>query len=99
MRALLAIPLLVILVAFALSNPQPVRLGLWPTDIQLEVPLSIAILVAAFLFFLVGAFMTWTTAVAMRARAKSAERHVRLLESQVNAMRARTTAVPMLPPA
>lgn len=99
MRVLLAVPLIVILVAFALSNQQPVRLGLWPTDIQLEIPLSVAVLVAAGLFFLVGAFMTWTTALAMRARARQAERTVRQLEAQVDAMRVRPTNLPMLPPA
>ena len=102
MRVLLAIPLLILLVAFALSNQQPVRLGLWPTDIQVDIPLSVAVLVAAGLFFLVGAFMTWTTALAMRARARAAERLVRQLEAQVDAMRARpvqmANTLPMLPP-
>ena len=98
MRVLLAIPLLILLVAFALSNQQPVRVGLWPTDIQLDVPLSVAVLVAAFLFFLVGAFMTWTTALAQRARARQAERAVRQLEAQVDALRVRPS-LPMLPPA
>ncbi len=89
-----------LLVAFALSNQQMVRLGLWPTDILIDMPISVAVLVAAGVFFIVGAFMTWTTAVAMRARARRAERLVRQLEGQVEALRARpATNVPMLPPA
>lgn len=105
MRVLLAIPLLVLLVAFALSNQQPVRLGLWPTDILIDMPISVAVLVAAGVFFIVGGFMTWTTAVAARTRARRAERQVRQLESQVEALRSRPVAapagatVPMLPPA
>ena len=98
MRVLLAIPLLILLVAFALSNPQLVRLGLWPTDIQLDAPLSVAVLVAAGVFFIVGATMTWTGAVAARARARRAERVVRQLEAQIDALRARPATVPMLPP-
>ena len=102
MRVLLAIPLLIILVAFALSNPQVVRLGLWPTDIQIDMPLSVAVLVGAGVFFVLGAFMTWTGAVSARARARSAERRVRALENQVEALRARPAqppaGVPMLPP-
>ena len=99
MRVLIAIPLLVILVAFALSNQQVVRLGLWPTDILIDMPLSVAVLVAAGVFFVVGGFMTWTGTLAARARARDAERTVRQLEAQVEALRARPLNVPMLPPA
>ena len=107
MRVLIAIPLLVILVAFALSNQQVVRLGLWPTDILVDMPLSVAVLVAAGVFFVVGGFMTWTTALAARNRARNAERTVRQLEAQVEAqreaqreaMRARPSGLTMLPPA
>lgn len=99
MRVLIAIPLLVALVAFALSNQQTVRLGLWPTDVLIDMPLSVAVLVAAGVFFVVGGFMTWTTAVAARARARTAERTVRQLEAQIDALRARPIKVPMLPPA
>ena len=99
MRVLLAIPLIVILVAFALSNQQVVHLGLWPTDIVIDLPLSVAVLVAAGVFFLVGGFMTWTTALAARARARSAERTVRQLEAQIEALRARPGTLPLLPPA
>lgn len=99
MRVLFAIPFLVLLVAFALSNPQVVRLGLWPTDILIDMPLSVAVLVAAGGCFVLGGFMTWTTAVAARARARAAERTVRQLEAQVEALRSRPVNVPMLPPA
>jgi len=98
MRVLIAIPLLVIFVAFALSNQQVVHLGLWPTDILVDMPLSVAVLVAAGVFFVVGGFMTWTTAVAARARARAAERTIRQLEAQVETMRARPSGLTMLPP-
>ncbi len=86
-RTLISIPLIVVLIAFALSNQQPVRVGIWPTDIQVDVPLSVAVLVAAALFFVVGAFMTWTGLVAMRGRARRAERHARELQAQLESMR------------
>ena len=97
MRVLLAAPLLLILVVFALSNKQAVQVGLWPTDILVEVPLSVAVLVAAGLFFVVGALMTWGGALALRSRARRAESAVRQLEAQVQALRARP-GLPMLPP-
>ncbi len=91
-RLLLALPVLVILVAFALSNQQVVRLGLWPTDIQVDAPLSIAVLVAAGVFFIMGALMTWTASLSAAGRARRAERTVRHLETQAAAQRAQPTA-------
>jgi uncharacterized integral membrane protein len=89
MRILLAIPVLIVLVVFALSNRQVVQLGLWPTDIMVDLPLSVTVLVAAGLFFIAGALMTWGASVAMRARAKRAERTVRQLEAEIQALKSR----------
>jgi uncharacterized integral membrane protein len=88
------------LVLFALSNQEPVVLALWPTDYTLhDVPLSIAILVALAIGFLVGAFMVWFSALTHRRRARRAERKVRLLEAHVDSLKARTGASASLPPA
>ncbi len=87
MRVLIVIPLLIVLIAFALSNQGTVRLGLWPTDILLDLPLSVAVLVAAGVFFVVGAFMTWGGSLSLRARARRAEQAVRRLEAQLEASR------------
>ena len=89
MRVLLAAPVLIVLVVFALSNRQVVQLGLWPTDIMVDLPLSITVLVAAGLFFIAGALMTWGTSVTMRGRARKAERTVRQLEAEVQALKSR----------
>ena len=99
MRALIAVPFLLLLVLFALSNPQPVRLGLWPTDISISPPLSIAVLVAMAAAFLLGAVMLWIDALAARRRARRAEYAQRLLEAQVQGLKARLTAPPLPPPA
>ncbi len=88
-RLLLMLPVLIVLIAFALSNQQPVRLGLWPTDVQVDLPISIAVLIAAGVFFVVGAFVTWGASVAARSRARRAERQVRALENEVATLRAR----------
>ncbi|HET6308069.1 MAG TPA: lipopolysaccharide assembly protein LapA domain-containing protein [Rhodopila sp.] len=87
------------LVVFALSNPQIVRLGLWPFDYGIDVHLSLAILVAMAVAFLIGALLVWGSELAQRRRARRAERTVRLLEAQVQALRARTEATASLPPA
>ena len=98
MRYLLALPVLVILVAFALSNQQVVQLGLWPTDILVDLPLSVTVLVAAGLFFIAGAAMTWGSRLALGNRARRAERAIRQLESQIQALRARPSNSGLLPP-
>jgi hypothetical protein len=78
------------LVLFALSNPEMVRLGIWPIDYAIEVHLSVAILVAMGVAFLLGAVVVWFSSLAQRARARRAERLVRMLEAQVEELKSRT---------
>jgi uncharacterized integral membrane protein len=82
-RVLLLLPFLLLLVAFAISNPQPVTLAMWPTDVTLDAPLSIAVLVVAGAFFLLGALVVWLPGLATRARARNAERRVTKLEAEL----------------
>ncbi|HLJ06365.1 MAG TPA: lipopolysaccharide assembly protein LapA domain-containing protein [Acetobacteraceae bacterium] len=96
MRLLIGIPLLLVMVLFALSNRAPVTLVLWPTDFSLEVPLSLAILAGMAIAFLVGGLLVWFSALAQRRRARRAEQEVRLLEAEVQSLKAR---LPSLPPA
>jgi len=86
------------LISFALSNTEVVRLGLWPTDYGIDVHLSIAILVAMAIAFLLGALVVWISALAQRRRARRAERLVRMLEAQIEALKARTMPLVSLPP-
>jgi uncharacterized integral membrane protein len=87
------------IVLFALSNTQIVRLGLWPTDYGIDVPVSIAILVAMALAFLLGALVVWISALPQRRQARRAERTVKLLEAQIEELKARTAPSLSLPPA
>jgi putative membrane protein len=89
MRLVIALPFLLLLVLFALTNRAPVHLGIWPTDYSLELPLSVAILGAMAIAFLVGGAMVWLSALAQRRRARHAEHAVRLLEEQVQELKAR----------
>ena len=89
MRLLIAAPFLLILVVFALSNQQPTQLGFWPTGLTVPVPVSIAILVAMGVAFLVGALMTWVTGLSNARRARRAEETVRLLQEEVRALKQR----------
>ena len=103
-RLLITLPPLLLLVLFALSNRQPARLSLWPTDFSLELPLSLAILCTAALAFLCGGLLVWITAIGQRRRARHAEETVRLLEAQVQELKVRLASPisaphTLLPPA
>jgi len=89
LRWIIGAPLLLLLVLFALSNPQPVRLTIWPFDLALEAPLSLAVLLAMGAAFLLGALIAWLGTLPARGRARRAEDTVRLLEAQVAELKAR----------
>jgi uncharacterized integral membrane protein len=87
------------LVLFALSNMEVVRLGIWPTDYGVEVHLSLAILIAMAIAFLLGALVVWMSELGQRRRARHAERTVRLLEAQIEELKVRAGVTMSLPPA
>ena len=96
LRFILLLPFLILLIVFALSNPQDTPLGLWPTDLTLEVPVSIAILASSGLFFFLGALFVWFGTVAARRRHRLAERRARALEAE---LKAHTAPPPITRPA
>jgi putative membrane protein len=97
MRLLIALPLLLLLVLFALSNRQPVALRFWPTDYALVAPLSLSIIGAMAVAFLAGGLLVWISELAQRRRARRAEQTARLLEAQVQELKARLSR-PLMPP-
>jgi len=92
MRLVIATPFLLFLILFVLSNREQVAIGLWPTDVSWDVPLSIAVLIAAAIAFVLGAILVWVTELGQRRRARRAEAHVRMLEEQVAELKARIGA-------
>jgi uncharacterized integral membrane protein len=98
MRLLVLAPFLLLLVLFALSNTAPVRLRLWPTGLSLEAPLSLAILGAMGLAFLIGGLLVWIAELGQRRRARRAEQTVRLLEAQVQELKSRLPQAALGPP-
>jgi len=94
MRLLIALPLLLLLVLFALSNRQPVSLHIWPTDYAVTLPLSLAVLGSMAVAFLSGGLLVWVSELVQRRRARRAEQTVRLLEAQVQELKARLAETP-----
>ena len=89
LRVITALPFVFLLVLFALSNTQPVRVGLWPTDYAFEVPLAVAVLIGAALAFLAGALVVWLGSFPLRRRARRAEAQMRVLEARIEDLHAR----------
>lgn len=85
LRLLIATPFLLVLVLFALSNRQDVTLGLWPTDLALTAPLSVVILGAMAIAFLVGAVLVWVPSLAVRCRARRFQREALALQARLAA--------------
>ncbi|MGH7118858.1 MAG: LapA family protein [Acetobacteraceae bacterium] len=83
MRLLLAAPILLILVLFALSNIQPVALAFWPTELDLRLPLSLVVLAAMAIAFVAGGLLVWSETLRQRRRARRAETAVKLLEARL----------------
>jgi uncharacterized integral membrane protein len=88
-RIVIALPFLLLLVLFALSNPEPVRLVLWPTDLSLQAPLSLAVLVAMAASFVVGGLFVWFGLLGQARRARRAEKRAARLARDVEAMKHR----------
>jgi uncharacterized integral membrane protein len=85
--------LFLLLISFALSNNESVSLELFPLGrLPFDVPLSIAILAAMGLGFLLGGLRLWNHALRHRRAARRAEEAMRLLEVKHNELKARMAA-------
>jgi multisubunit Na+/H+ antiporter MnhB subunit len=95
LRALALLPfcaLTAAVVLFALSNPQEVGLRLWPLDVMIVAPLSLAVLVIAGLAFVLGAAIASVSAWPLRRRLQRAEQAARGMKAEVQDLRARDAA-------
>ncbi len=97
LRLLLLSPFLLVLVVFALANPQPVHIVFWPFDIALDPPASVALLSVLGAGLFLGAVMLWVTTLGLRLRARRAERANALLESELKRARL-ASPTSILPP-
>ncbi len=89
-RWIIGVPLLVLMVLFALSNREPLRLELFPLGaLPFDVPASVAILGAMAIGFFLGGLRLWFTALHHRRAARRAEDAMRVLEARHQELRAR----------
>jgi uncharacterized integral membrane protein len=97
-RILLIAPALLVLVLFVVTNRAPVSLGLWPTDYTFSLPLSVLVLGAAGLAFLVGGLLVWFGTLRLRRELRRAADRIRALEDRIEALKSQPSDNPALPP-
>ena len=94
MRLLIALPLLLLLVLFALSNTAPVRLGSGPPITRWNCRSRWRCSAPWRSPSWLGGPLVWLSELAQRRRARQAEQAVRLLEAQVQELKARLPQPP-----
>ncbi len=84
---LVAVPVAVIVVLFALSNRDVVELALFPLPGTQSVPVFVVGLCAVVLGILAGGAISWLSGHAWRRRARQAESVQRGLEAEISGLR------------
>jgi len=75
--------LAIVLGAFALANPQPVTLSLWPAGWAIELPAWQAVLAPAAVGFLLGALIVWVAHLPIRRNLAQLRQAAALLDAEL----------------
>ncbi len=89
---IIAVPIALAAVLFAISNRGLVTLSLWPLPFTLEVPVYLATLVALVIGFLAGGAVAWNAQRRYRRRARRSTDRVSHLERELKETQARAAA-------
>ena len=76
-----------VLIPFALSNREPVSLGLWPLPFFVDLPLYLLVLLLLLAGFVIGASTTWIGGRRKRRELRRGRRRVEVLERELTAAR------------
>jgi uncharacterized integral membrane protein len=79
---IVALPVVAIAMAFAVSNHEPAAISLWPLVYRLEAPLYIVVTGALFLGFIIGLLYGWIGSLRARRRARSETKQVAKLQAE-----------------
>ncbi len=99
---IIALPIIAIAMAFAVSNAQSVTISLWPLPYRLEMPLYSVVTGALFLGLVTGLIYGWIASLRLRRRTHSETRRADGLESEIAELRRKLavaeSATRVLPP-
>ncbi|MBX9635868.1 MAG: LapA family protein [Magnetospirillum sp.] len=85
---LLALPIVVLAMVFAVANRHELRLELWPLPWVLDLPVYLAVLGALVLGMVIGAVAMWLSGHRARTNASHQRRRAESLERQLQAAHA-----------
>lgn len=95
---LLALPVSLLAVVFAVANRHDLRLELWPLPWSLDLPVYLAVLGPLVLGLVVGGVVAWVAGHGARASARHHRRRAESLERQLAAAgKAEDTSAPSSP--
>jgi uncharacterized integral membrane protein len=77
----------VLLIPFALSNREPVSLGVWPLPFLIDLPLYLLVALLLLIGFVAGAAVTWIAGRRKRRELKRRRRRIEALERELVAAR------------
>jgi|SRR5215475_6756218 len=77
----------ILLIPFAVSNREPVSLGLWPLPFLVGLPLYLLVLLLLLIGFIIGAATGWLAGRHARRELRRRRRRVEVLERQLVAAR------------
>ena len=76
-----------LLIPFALSNREPISLGLWPLPFFVDLPLYLLVLSLLLAGFVIGAAATWIGGRRKRRELRRGRRRVEALERELTTAR------------
>jgi lipopolysaccharide assembly protein A len=77
-----------VLALFAVSNREPVTVGLWPAPFLVEIPLYVAMLAALAVGFVLGEVAAWISGRRRRREARQRRRQLASVEGELRATQA-----------
>ena len=89
---IISIPIIAIIVIFAVMNRQDAALNLWPLPWAVQVPLFLLTLGAVLFGFLFGVLVMWISAARQRRRLRETKRHLDAAHSELQMARRETAA-------
>ena len=86
---IILLPLLAIAAAFAVANRTLIPVSLDPLPYAFEAPAYVALMAAIFVGLIVGGVSSWMAGRRWRREARLGRRNIKLLEAEVESLRAR----------
>ena len=83
----LTIPVLIVIVAFAVANRTPVAFDLWPFELSAELPLFVVVLGSVFAGLVIGGVAAWLSGAESRRRGRRARHRATELQRELDRLR------------